>query len=131
VQPLWGSFSSAAMLYHLNAQLEMALGDLIAAPVGNPAFWHRKGKAIALSDERWPHGAPTSVEALPSGEVDFNVERQRFQVLLDGLAARDVSGPWPDSARFGPMTGWDWSRLTYTRVRHHFRQFGVWQDAVD
>lgn len=126
--PDWGSLTCSAMLFHLNAQLRMALGELFAEPVGNPGFWHTTGKTIALSDAPWPRGAPTSKEALPSSAVDFDVERARFRVLLERVAARDLSQHWPDSARFGPMTGEEWSRLTYNHIRHHFRQFGVWRE---
>jgi hypothetical protein len=128
LRPQWGSFSCAAMLYHLNAQMKMALGELAAEPVGKASFWHTQGKAIALSDEPWPEGAPTSREALPSGPVEFVAEREQFRMLLERLAARDCSEPWPDSARLGPMRGEEWSRLTYTHIRHHFRQFGVWSE---
>lgn len=130
VRPMWGNFSCAGMLYHLNAQMQMALGELPADPVGNPVFWHSRGKAIALSEEPWPEGAPTSKEALPPESIDFENERTRFRVLLARLAATDLVRAWPDSARFGPMSGEEWSRLTFTHVRHHFRQFGVWAETV-
>jgi hypothetical protein len=67
------------MLFHVNAGMQMALGELAAEPVDNPTFWHSRGKEIALSDERWPQGAPTSKEALPGDDVDFDRERERLE----------------------------------------------------
>lgn len=128
--PTWGSLTCSGMLHHLNAAMLMALGELSAAPIGNPAFWHVKGKAGALSDERWPEGVRSSPEALPEGPVDFEQERARFRMLLERVGTTDPSAPWPDSARFGPMSGEEWSRMTFNHIRHHFRQFGVWAEET-
>ena len=116
------------MLFHVNAGMEIALGELHAEPVGNPAFWHTKGKAIALGEEPWPEGAPTSQEALASGPVHFSAERERFTALVERIANTNALAAWSDSPRFGPMTGDEWSRLMYNHIRHHFRQFGVWAE---
>lgn len=124
-QPTWGNMTPAVVLFHLNAAMRIALGKLAAVPVGNPAFWHSTGKAVALGEAPWPQGAPTSREALPEGDVDFELERQQFAVLLDELVARDPGGEWPDHPRLGPFTGADWRRLAYTHAVHHFRQFGI------
>jgi hypothetical protein len=121
----WGTMTAAQALFHVNAGIRMALGELHAEPVGNPAFWHTEGKSIALAEEPWPEGAPTSKEALAVGPVSFEEERAAFPLLLDRLASRPEEGPWPRHPRFGPLTGTEWSRLTYTHVDHHFRQFGV------
>jgi hypothetical protein len=117
------------MLFHVNIGMEMALGQIHAESVGNPTLWHSKGKEIALSDEPWPEGAPTSKEALPTGPVDFHAERERFRALVTQIAGTSLLAAWPQSPRFGPMTGEEWSRLTYTHVRHHLRQFGVWSES--
>jgi len=128
--PTWGSLTCSGMLYHLNAAMLMALGELVAEPIGNPAFWHVKGKAAALSDERWPEGVRSSPEALPPEPADFERERARFRTLLERVGTGDPAAPWPDSSRFGPMSGEDWGRMTFNHVRHHFRQFGVWAEGI-
>ena len=128
--PKWGSLTCSGMLYHLNAAMRMALGELVAEPIGKPEFWHVKGKAVALSDERWPEGVRSSPEALPPGLVDFAAERERFRMLLERLGTRDRAAPWPDSSRFGPMSGEEWGRMTFNHIRHHFRQFGVWVEET-
>lgn len=81
----WGAMTAAQVLFHLNAGIRMALGELHAEPVGNPAFWHTKGKRIALAEEPWPEGAPTSREALATGPVDLEEERAAFPLLLERL----------------------------------------------
>ena len=129
--PTWGSLTSAGMLFHVNAGMRMALGELAAEPVDNPAFWHTRGKAIALSDQRWPEGAPTSKEALPGDDVDFDREHEQFCSLLNRIAETPLERSWPVSPRFGPMTGEEWSRLTYTHIRHHLRQFGIWNESFE
>ncbi len=121
----WGRMSVAEMLFHVNAGMRIALGELHAEPVGDPAFWHTRGKAIALSDAPWPAGAPTSEEALASCPVDLSEERDRFRRLLDRLGGTDVDADWPAHPRFGPLTGREWSRLNHNHIDHHFRQFGV------
>lgn len=121
----WGSMTAAEMLFHLNAGIRIALGELRAEPVGNPEFWHTVGKKIALGDEPWPEGAPTSSEALPTGAVSFEREREALPLLLHRFTRTAENGAWPAHPRLGPLTGQEWSRLTYTHVDHHFRQFGI------
>jgi Protein of unknown function (DUF1569) len=123
--PLWGGFTATAMLFHVNAGMRMALGELAAEPVGDPGFWHTAGKRVALADEPWPEGAPTSKEALPSGPVDFVAQCEAFGPLLERVAAGDPSAVWPPHPRLGPLTGEEWMRLTYNHIEHHFRQFEI------
>ena len=124
-EPSWGRMTPAVMLFHLNAGMRMGLGELPAEPVGDPAFWHSRGKAIALGEDPWPESAPTSEEALPAEPVDMESERRQFAILLERLAAKDLTGAWPAHPRLGPLLGSEWSRFTYTHIRHHFRQFGI------
>jgi hypothetical protein len=124
-EPGWGNMTPAAVLFHLNAGMRMALGELVAEPVGDAAFWHSEGKAIALGEDPWPESAPTSPEALPERPVDLETERVQFVVLIERIAERERSGDWPAHPRLGPLTGGEWSRFTFTHVQHHFRQFGV------
>lgn len=121
----WGELTAPTMLYHLNAGMRIALGLLTAEPVGDPAYWHTKGRAIALGRDPWPEGAPTSAETLTSGPIDFDAERVRFRQLLQAVALRPKSAEWPDHPRLGPFSGSDWSLFTYNHIRHHFRQFGL------
>lgn len=121
----WGDFTPSAMLYHLNAGMRIALGLLTAEPVGDPAFWHTRGRGIALGRDPWPEAAPTSHETLAPGPVEFDAELVQFGQLLGAVALRRKGEKWPDHPRLGPFRGSEWSVFTYNHIRHHFRQFGL------
>ena len=123
----WGKMSSAQMLAHCSAGIEMAMGQvrppraLIGRIIG-PAV-----KRVVLRDgEPMRRNSPTARELLMKDDRDFGSERGRLDRLIDKFAA---AGPvcctdYPH-AFFGPMKPAEWGILMYKHLDHHLRQFGV------
>ena len=119
--------SSAQMLAHCSAGLEMAAGQirppraLIGRIIG-PAV----KRAALREEEPMRRNSPTSKELLMTGEMDFETERDRLSGLIDRFAAAGPSGCTDHPhAFFGPLTPDEWSVLMYKHLDHHLRQFGV------
>src|SRR5687767_11770590 len=74
---LWGRMTPDQMLWHLNAQLEVALGHKPCKPLDN-LFKRTVFKAVALYGP-WPKGrAPTAPEMRATATYDLSSERERF-----------------------------------------------------
>ena len=120
----WGRMTVDQMMWHVNAQLETALGIRQCAPIDN-LFKRTILKAVALHGP-WPKGkAPTAREMAARGEYDLDAERVRFAELTAAFAARPLSEPWPSHPAFGPLAGAQWTRLSWRHANHHLTQFGV------
>lgn len=118
----WGRMTVDQMLWHLNAGLSSALGRLESEPAGGPVH-HTLVKWAALFGP-WPRGkVKTNREMVAREQYDFHAERERLARLMDELAGRDLSGSWPPHPVFGPMTGWQWSRLEFRHIDYHLSQF--------
>jgi hypothetical protein len=120
----WGRMTVDQMMWHVNAQLEAALGRRECVPIDN---WLKRHviKRVALHGP-WPRGkAPTAREMRAEGVYDLDAERQRFESLLEELARRDLSSEWPRHPAFGRLTGRQWTRLAWRHADHHLTQFSV------
>jgi hypothetical protein len=120
----WGRMTPDQMLWHVNAQLEVALGHRPCGPLDN-LFKRTVFKAVALYGP-WPKGkAPTAPEMRATASYDLEAERSRFEGLADEFAARKVEGEWVAHPAFGRLTGAQWSLLAWRHADHHLRQFSV------
>jgi hypothetical protein len=120
----WGRMRVDQMMWHVNAQLEAALGRRPCAPIDN---WFKRTllKQVALHGP-WPKGkAPTAREMVATGSYDLAAEQDRFAGLLDEFSRRDLSGDWARHPAFGDLTGPEWTRLAWRHADHHLSQFSV------
>lgn len=122
-QRQWGTMSVDQMLWHISVSMREAVGDYVPKlkPLPVPKVLFR----WAVINIPWGRGAPTRPDMRTVSVYDFNVQKAEALDLLDRVAARPLSGDWPDSASMGKMTGTHWSRLTAKHLDHHLRQFGV------
>jgi hypothetical protein len=122
--PLWGKMSSGQMLAHLNAALEMALGELKPAlkktPLSNPLV-----RWLVIYVMKWPRGTPTAPELLATPPGEWQADLDRFGDLLERMGSRSPHGEWPRHPAFGAMTGRRWGDLSWKHVDHHLRQLGA------
>jgi hypothetical protein len=122
--PAWGKMSVDQMLWHVNAQLEVAMDKRPCEMIDN-LFKRTVFKPIALYGP-WPKGkAPTAKEMKATGQYDIEAERRRFAALADEFAQQDMDASWRAHPAFGPLTGKQWSLLAWRHADHHFRQFSV------
>jgi hypothetical protein len=121
----WGTMSAGAMLAHLCASAEMALGDLQARPRGPRLFHHFPIKHLALYLLPIPRGAPTAPELVMPEAPDFEADRARLVLLVTRLGATPSAGMGPAHPLFGLLTWREWGALAHKHMDHHLRQFGV------
>src|SRR6185436_3366029 len=84
VTPRWGKMSADQMVWHLNAALEAAMGQL-QAPPEKPPLPTFMMKFIVLKLP-WPKNAPTNPAFKPTGQHDFEAERSRCLRLIASFA---------------------------------------------
>lgn len=121
----WGMMTAGAMVGHLCAAAQMALGDLAARPKGPRAFRMFPVKHLVLYALPFPKGAPTARELVVPASGDFDADLRRLQALVQRLAATPVDAPGPAHPLFGPLSMREWGRLARKHMDHHLRQFGV------
>ncbi|MEO5510506.1 MAG: DUF1569 domain-containing protein [Longimicrobiales bacterium] len=121
---LWGRMTPDQMLWHVNAQMECALGRRECVPIDN-LFKRTVIKAVALYGP-WPKGkAPTAREMRADGTYDLDKELARFRELVDAFGARPLDSAWSRHPAFGPLTGPQWSLLSWRHANHHLTQFSL------
>lgn len=121
----WGTMSAAQMIAHLADQMRHTLGDATAKPIPGCLRWGPLRKLV-IYWLPWPKGRVQGPpEAFVTTPTDWDADIAALVALVDRFAASDLTGPWPDHALFGPMTGRDWDVMCYKHFDHHLRQFGV------
>jgi len=123
-RPLWGKMNAPQMLAHLNAALEMGLGDLKTAPKPSPLA-NPLARWLVIYKLKWPQGTPTAPELLAAPPGAWEAELARFRDLLERTGACSPDGEWPRHPAFGVMKGKHWGVLTFRHADHHLRQFGA------
>jgi hypothetical protein len=121
----WGTMSAGAMVAHLCASAQMALGELATQPKGVRAFQRFPIKHLVLYVLPIPKGAPTARELVVPDAGDFEAARSRLEALVARVAATPVDGQGPTHPLFGALTNKEWGVLAYKHMDHHLRQFGV------
>ena len=119
----WGKMSADQMLWHVNAGLAVAVGEL-TAPVERPPLPRPVMKFLILNLP-WPKGAPTSPAFRAEASYDFQAERIRCLRLIGTLAGQSLDRLQHVHPILGRMSGTDVSRLQAKHLDHHLKQFGV------
>jgi hypothetical protein len=120
----WGRMTADQMLWHVNAQLECALGRRECVPIDN-LFKRTLIKSVALYGP-WPKGkAPTAREMAAKGTYDIAHELDRFRELVEAFGAKPLDSEWNRHPAFGPLTGPQWTLLSWRHANHHLTQFSL------
>lgn len=113
------------MVAHLTDQMRHTLGDATTAPIAGP-LRNPVIRYFVIHWLPWPRGR---VKGPPEAFLTKPVDWSRDVEVLVGLVARfgrrDPTGPWPEHAIFGPMSGRDWAHFCHKHFHHHLTQFGV------
>jgi hypothetical protein len=122
-QHKWGSMTVDQMMWHVNVPLRECMGEYTAPQkpggmMGNVLLW-------LVLRVPWGRSAPTRPDMVVKEHYDFEEQRTRCLSLIDRFATKDLSGTFPPSGNFGPMSGVKWSRLQAKHLDHHLRQFGA------
>jgi hypothetical protein len=123
---LWGKMNVAQMLSHLQAPVEVAIGEktlkrnLIGMLLGSFA------KKQLVNDKPFKKSLPTDGSYIRKSEHVFDEEKTKLISLFNRFVAGGTAGliksPHPF---FGKMTEAEWSYSLWKHFDHHLRQFGV------
>jgi hypothetical protein len=58
---------------------------------------------------------------------EMELDRSNWNAALTRFVARgrEARPHWNPHPAFGSLPNWEWGRLMYRHIDHHFRQFGV------
>jgi hypothetical protein len=76
----------------------------------------------------WPKGKiPTMKEFQQTQASELDLDRSNWNAALTRFVARgrEPHARWNPHPSFGALPNWEWGRLMYRHIDHHFRQFGV------
>lgn len=122
-QRKWGKMSVDQMLWHVGTALETALGTVPTVPERAPL--PAPILRFVVLNLPWPKSAPTMRELVARDTYDFDAQRARCVTLMDDVASRPLSGPWPTHPILKTLTGMQVSRLQAKHIDHHLKQFGT------
>ena len=121
---LFGSMRVDQMLRHLNSAMEMTLGRYKVEK--QPSKLPRPLFKFLVMVMPWPKAkAQTAPELVAADTYEFENERTKLKALVNEAANRSPDGHWVDHPAFGPMNGFESSKLQYKHIDHHLKQFGV------
>jgi hypothetical protein len=125
-QRQWGVMTSAQMLAHCSAWIDMAAGrnhpprSFIGRIVGKMA------KKSILGEAPVRRNMPTDKSLIQQGDRDFVAEQRR---LVDWVDRFWKGGPDKCTTHphcfFGYLTPLEWAIMGYKHLDHHLKQFGV------
>ncbi len=115
------------MLCHLVDALQLALGESSGGFKWTPfRFFPLRWLFVHLLP--WPKGKlPTMPEFQQTQPKQFEEDRKAWNEALSRFTSRGrQSKPgWSPHPAFGAMPNWEWGRMVYRHIDHHFQQFGV------
>jgi hypothetical protein len=121
----WGKMTTAQMLAHCSAALEVGTGDRprpqqLIGKIFGPFV--RKG---LLGEKPFSKGSPTDPTFVVKDERDFARERERLVGLVERFCERGRENAGEQMHSFlGRMSGDEWGLLMYKHLDHHLKQFG-------
>ena len=122
----WGKMRVNEMLYHCQAPLKVAIGELKLKQGLIGLLFGKMAKKSLLKPEPFKQNLPTAPEFKVGGtSPDFEKEKQ---ALLQLIQLFGEAGPQPSRGKhpfFGAMTEEEWDSLQWKHLDHHLRQFGA------
>lgn len=118
---------AAQMLCHLVDSFRIPLGEAAARPTWTPfRFFAARWLFVHLLP--WPKGKlPTMREFQQTQPARWEDDHRAWEAALSRFVARgrDPKSHWSPHPAFGAMPNWEWGRMVYRHIDHHFQQFGV------
>lgn len=123
----WGRMHAAQMLCHLVDGFRVPLGETSAQPKRTPfRFFILRWLFVYLLP--WPKGKlPTMPVFQQTQPNQWEEDRRAWAAALSRFVARgrQAETHWSPHPAFGSLPNWEWGRMVYLHIDHHFRQFGV------
>lgn len=126
---LWGKMNVNEMVCHCSDQLRLAFGELHSKDVGN-LLLKTIVKHLILLGMPAPKG---KVETIPELKqrvggmkpTTFEQDKKTLLDLVRNFQQRIEKNPNQVHPTFGKLTTKQWSRLCYTHLDHHLKQFSA------
>jgi hypothetical protein len=123
----WGSMQPAQMLCHLVDAFRVPLGESQSPLKWTPfRFFALRWLFVHLLP--WPQGKlPTMAAFQQTKPREWEADRRSWNAALTRFVSngRQEKPDWRPHPAFGVLPTWEWGRLLYRHIDHHFRQFGV------
>jgi hypothetical protein len=126
-RPLWGRMQSGQMLCHLVDACRIPLGEAGASYRWTP-FRMFPLRWLFVHLLPWPKArVGTMKEFQQTQPSQLELDRGNWNSTLTRFVARgrEPHPQWNPHPAFGALPNWEWGRLMYRHIDHHFRQFGV------
>lgn len=125
----WGQMTAHQMVCHVSDACRMALGEQRVSDASG-RLQRTLIKWLALyAPLRWRPGILTrpEIDQQMGGTkpTEFAADVATVEALLNTIAARSHTDPWPAHPVFGGMSHAEWLRWAYLHTDHHLRQFGA------
>jgi hypothetical protein len=125
--PLWGRMQPGQMLCHLVDACRVPLGETESGYRWTP-FRISPVRWLFVHLLPWPKArVRTMKEFQQTQPSQLDLDRSNWNSALNRFVARgrEPRPRWNPHPAFGPLPNWEWGRLMYRHIDHHFRQFGV------
>jgi len=123
----WGRMHAAQMLCHLVDAFRLPLGETSSRPKSTPfRFFPLRWLFVYVLP--WPKGKlPTMPVFQQTQPGKWEEDRQAWEAALTRFVAhgRKTGCQWSAHPAFGALPTWEWGRMVYLHIDHHFRQFGI------
>jgi hypothetical protein len=123
----WGRMHAGQMLCHLVDGFRVPLGEAPAEPKWTP-FRYPLLRWLFIYLLPWPKGKVPTMPVFQQTQPDqWEGDCRAWEAALGRFVARgrQADGRWSPHPAFGPLPNWEWGRMVYLHIDHHFRQFGV------
>ncbi|MEO7313307.1 MAG: DUF1569 domain-containing protein [Chitinophagaceae bacterium] len=125
IAPLWGKMNVSQMLAHCSVPIGASLGDQQLKRSFIGYLFGSMAKKSLLKDKPFPKNLPTDKSFVISGQMEFEIERQKLVAVIHRFAAANSASFSHVHPFFGKMHADEWGILTYKHLDHHLQQFGV------
>jgi hypothetical protein len=129
-RPRWGKMNRAQLYGHLHMALRYSMGEGPKMPYrGNFVSRHIFRRLILAGLVEIPHNVrlprPEGMKEMPPPpEATFEQVSETLREFLRRLEAGTL--PVALHPFFGPMSGREWGKFHCAHLKHHCKQFGVW-----
>ena len=123
----WGRMHAAQMLCHLVDAFRVPLGET-SGGIKSTSFRFFPLRWLFVHVLPWPKGkVPTMPVFQQTQPAQWEEDRRAWEAALTRFVARgrQPKSQWSPHPAFGPLPNWEWGRIVYRHIDHHFTQFGV------
>lgn len=125
-QAQWGKMNVAQMLYHCNAALGTATGEVQLKTPFVLKLLQPIIKKVVMSAKPYKPSMPTAKEFVVRLDKDFEAEKNALLTRLNNFISsgeQDCDGRIHPA--FGKLSAYEWGYSQWKHFDHHLRQFGV------